>query len=111
MSTVTRPPTGPLSVAIERVAMMADARQTKWDLSENDQHALRDVLREVAALRELAEKATEGWIKAERRLGNTCPICGWDESRPGHIGCQCLKNIKAARKARTPEQRSTGGEP
>ena len=51
-------------------------------------------------LTERAEKAEEGWIKAERRLGNCCPLCGSDASRPGHLGCQCIKNIKAARKHR-----------
>lgn len=57
--------------------------------------------KEVAdKLTERAEKAEEGWIRAERKLGNTCPLCGWDEDRPGHIGCQCLKKIKAVQKER-----------
>lgn len=38
--------------ALSRVSMMADARQTKWDLSENDQQALREVVRNYAGMRE-----------------------------------------------------------
>lgn len=36
--------------AVERVSAMADARQTEWDLSPNDQQAIRQVLRELELL-------------------------------------------------------------
>lgn len=60
----------------------------------------------ILELEERAKKAEEGWIKAERRLGNCCPLCGSDTPRPGHLGCQCIKNIEAARKRRTAQPRS-----
>lgn len=51
--------------SIERVTMMADADQTKWDLSENDQLALRDVLRIAVALREVyAATLPAGTVRA-----------------------------------------------